>query len=244
LRADATLFISDLHLSPDSPETLSRFLAFLEGPASHASQLYILGDFFETWVGDDDLPSLLPATVVKALRQQTDSGLAIFLIHGNRDFLLGDDFCKTSGAHLLTEPAQIVLHSIPTLLMHGDSLCTDDLAYQQFRQQVRNPAWQQAVLSRPLAERRLMATQMRDQSSIAKDGKNMVIMDVNPDAVADTFREYGCPRLIHGHTHRPARHSHLVDGRECERWVLPDWSESGGYLECGINGCRLQDWPN
>jgi UDP-2,3-diacylglucosamine hydrolase len=242
LRVDATLFISDLHLSPDTPATLNRFLAFLDGPASRARRLYILGDFFESWVGDDDLPSPLPDTVVRALRLQADTGLEIHIMHGNRDFLLGEDFCLASGAHLLADPTLIELHGTPTLLMHGDSLCTDDLAYQQFRLQVRNPAWQQAVLSRPLAERRLLAAQMRDQSSVAKDGKTMVVMDVNEEAVAEAYRNHDCPRLIHGHTHRPARHVHLVDGLERERWVLPDWYETGGYLKCDSLGCQLLDW--
>lgn len=243
MRTDVSLFISDLHLSPDTPATLNHILAFLDGPASQAHRLYLLGDFFETWVGDDDLPSSLPSTIVPALHKQFESGLEIFFMHGNRDFLIGDDFCQASGARLLTEPTLINLHGTPTVLMHGDSLCTDDLAYQQFRRQVRDPAWQQAVLSRPLAERRIMAAQMRDQSMLAKDGKTMVIMDVNQEAVTEVFREYGCPRLIHGHTHRPARHIHLVDGRECERWVLPDWHETGGYLRCDSRGCQLLDWP-
>lgn len=244
MRAEADLFISDLHLAPDTPATLNRFLAFLDGPASQARRLYILGDLFETWVGDDDLPSPLPGAVCQALRRQADTGLAIFIMHGNRDFLIGADFCEASGARLLAEPALIDLYGTPTLLMHGDSLCTDDLVYQQFRRQVRDTAWQQAVLSRPLAERRLMASQMRDQSSIAKDGKAMAIMDVNRQAVTEAFRSHDCLRLIHGHTHRPARHSHLVDGRERERWVLPDWYETSGYLRCDRAGCRLLDWPS
>ncbi|NCS65721.1 MAG: UDP-2,3-diacylglucosamine diphosphatase [Hydrogenophilales bacterium CG03_land_8_20_14_0_80_62_28] len=243
MRADTSLFISDLHLAPDDPASLKRFLAFLAGPAGQASQLYILGDLFETWVGDDDLPSPLPGAVCQALRRQADAGLAIFIMHGNRDFLLGEGFCQASSARLLPEPALIDLHGAPTLLMHGDSLCSDDLAYQQFRRQVRDPVWQQAVLARPLAERRLMASQMLDQSSIAKGSKTMVTMDVNQETVAETFRKYACPRLIHGHTHRPARHGHLVDGHERERWILPDWYEAGGYLRCDGDGCRLLDWP-
>jgi len=243
LRADATLFISDLHLAPDSPAVLNRFLSFLDGPANQVRRLYVLGDFFETWVGDDDLSSPLPGIVVAALRKQVEAGLEIQYMHGNRDFLLGDLFSQASGARLLGDPSLIDLHGTPTLLMHGDSLCTDDLAYQKFRQQVRNPAWQQAILSRPLEERRLLAAQMRDQSSIAKDGKTMVVMDVNADAVAQAFRGHGCHRMIHGHTHRPARHILTVDGHECERWVLPDWdATAGGYLQCDRQGCQLLDW--
>jgi UDP-2,3-diacylglucosamine hydrolase len=244
LRADASLFISDLHLAPESPAVLNRFTSFLDGPADLGRRLYILGDLFETWLGDDDLPSPLPGAVAQALRKQADAGLEILLMHGNRDFLLGQIFCQASGARLLADPALVDLHGTPTLLMHGDSLCTDDLAYQQFRQQVRNPAWQQAILSRPLEERRLLAAQMRDQSTVAKGGKTMVVMDVNEGAVAQSFREHGCHQLIHGHTHRPAHHVHKVDGHECERWVLPDWyDESGGYLHCDSQGCRLLNWP-
>jgi UDP-2,3-diacylglucosamine hydrolase len=245
LRADATLFISDLHLSPDTPATLQQFRNFLEGPATQVLRLYILGDFFEAWLGDDDLQSPLPAAAAQALREQADAGLDIVFMHGNRDFLIGEAFCQASGARLLPDPSLIDLHGTPTLLMHGDSLCTDDLAYQQFRRQVRDPVWQQAVLARPLAERRLLAAQMRDQSAVAKDGKTMIVMDVNAEAVAEAFRTHGCRRLIHGHTHRPARHGHRIDeDPEAERWVLPDWyGEQGGYLRCDRAGCRLVDWP-
>lgn len=238
MRADSALFISDLHLSPDSPATTERFLSFLQGPAGETRRLFILGDLFEAWIGDDDLASPLPATVVQALRKQADSGLDIWVMHGNRDFLLGPAFCAAAGGKLLAEPSLIDLYGTPTLLLHGDSLCTDDQGYQAFRAQVRNPAWQQAVLARPLDERRAMAAQMRDQSMVAKDGKSMVVMDVNAEAVTAAFREHGCSRMIHGHTHRPARHDHEVDGRECERWVLPDWYETGGYLLCDGAGCR------
>lgn len=239
MRADLTLFISDLHLSESDPVTLDRFLAFLEGPAREAGRLYILGDLFEAWIGDDDLNSPLPSAVAGALRRQADDGLDIVVMHGNRDFLLGEDFCRASGCRLLAEPARVDLHGTPTLLMHGDSLCTDDTAYQAFRNQVRNPAWQQAVLARPLEERRAMAAQMRDQSSVAKDGKTMVLMDVNPEAVADAFRGHHCGRLIHGHTHRPALHRLDLDGNTCERWVLADWHAGrGGYLRCDARGCE------
>lgn len=242
LRTEQTLFVSDLHLSESDPATLDRFLAFLAGPARDAQRLYILGDLFEAWIGDDDLVSPIPATVAQALRKQADDGLDILIMHGNRDFLLGADFCRAAGCKLLPEPAKIDLHGTPTLIMHGDSLCTDDAAYQVFRNQVRNPAWQQAVLSRPPAERRLMAAQMRDESSVAKDGKTMVLMDVNPDAVAEAMRSHDCSRMIHGHTHRPALHYLEVDGGPCERWVLPDWYlGQGGYLRCDRNGCQAID---
>lgn len=239
MRTDLTLFISDLHLSESDPATLDRFLAFMHGPASEANRLYILGDFFEAWIGDDDLESALPAKVVQTLREAADDGLDILLMHGNRDFLIGEGFCSAAGCRLLAEPALIDLHGTPTLLMHGDSLCTDDTAYQAYRAQVRNPLWQQAVLARPIAERRMLAAQMLDRSSEAKDGKTMVLMDANGDAVAETFRKHGCGRLIHGHTHRPARHLIEVDGHECERWVLTDWyAGKGGYLRCDGDGCQ------
>jgi UDP-2,3-diacylglucosamine hydrolase len=238
LRADAALFISDLHLSPDSPATTERFLGFLKGAASRAARLYVLGDFFESWLGDDDIQSPLPATVLAALREQTDSGLDTGIMHGNRDFLIGPDFCTAAGCRMLADPTSIDLYGTPTLLLHGDSLCTDDQAYQAYRSQVRNPEWQRAILTLPLAERRALASQMRDASSFAKDGKSMIAMDVNADAVARAFREHACRRMIHGHTHRPGHHSHAVDGVGCERWVLPDWYLTGGYLLCDSAGCR------
>ncbi|NWG86330.1 MAG: UDP-2,3-diacylglucosamine diphosphatase [Hydrogenophilaceae bacterium] len=238
--ADAghSLFISDLHLSPGLPGAVALFRRFLSEIAPQAEALYILGDFFEAWIGDDDLALPFHADIAAALRQLSERGVRLYLMHGNRDFLLGERFCQASGASLLSDPQLIDLYGSPTLLAHGDQFCTDDLAYQAFRQQVRNPAWQAGFLAKPLAERREMARQLRAQSELEKAAKEMAIMDVNLDALAATLRKYGYPRLIHGHTHRPAHHLHEIDGHACERWVLPDWYEGGGYLRCSRQGCE------
>lgn len=232
-----SLFISDLHLSPELPQAVALFRQFLEGPASRAEALYILGDFFEAWVGDDDLALPFHAGIAADLKRLAGRGVRLYLMHGNRDFLIGQDFCRASGATLLADPTLIDLYATPTLLAHGDRFCTDDAAYQAFRRQVREPAWQAEFLAKPLTERREMARQLRAQSEREKAAKEMAIMDVNPEAVTAALREHGYPRLIHGHTHRPAWHSHEVDGRHCERWVLPDWYEGGGYLHCDAAGC-------
>jgi UDP-2,3-diacylglucosamine hydrolase len=159
-------------------------------------------------------------------------------MHGNRDFLVGDEFARATGVRLLGDPTVVDLYGMPTLLMHGDTLCTDDLKYQAFRAQVRDPAWQKDFLAKPLAVRKAMIENVRDQSAREIQEKPPEIMDVNPGAVAEAFRRNGCTRMIHGHTHRPDRHVHEVDGRSCERWVLSDWYEQGGLLEVSAAGCR------
>lgn len=239
-RAALSLFISDLHLTPERPAANDRFFRFLDRIAAGAAELYILGDFFEAWVGDDDLHEPLHAGIAAALRRLTDAGLRLYLMHGNRDFLLGEAFCRAAGAGLLAEPAVIDLGGVPTLLMHGDTLCTDDLDYQRFRRMVRDPAWQAAFLARPIAERHALARELRARSERVKGEKRAEIMDANADAVAEAFRRHGVSRMIHGHTHRPARHEHAVDGRCCTRWVLPDWYDTGGYLACDQDGCALR----
>jgi UDP-2,3-diacylglucosamine hydrolase len=233
------LFVSDLHLSGDQTASAERFFSFMKDVAPRACALYVLGDLFESWVGDDDLEDPFHARVAEALQEFHNRGGATFVMHGNRDFLLGDAFSKASGSRLLPDPSVIELDGTPTLLMHGDSLCTDDAQYQAFRARMRDPAWQQAVLTRSLMERREIARQLREQSETAKDGKGLTIMDVNNDAVVEALHRSGCQRLIHGHTHRPGRHSHLVDGQPCERWVLPDWYGSSGYLLCEAGDCTL-----
>lgn len=243
MRADppVTLFVSDLHLSAAQTAATARFFDFLDRTATGAAALYILGDLFEAWLGDDDRQSPYPASLVGALRRLADAGTRLYVMHGNRDFLLGSDFARAAGVHLLDDPSRIDLDGTATLLMHGDSLCTDDIDYQHFRAQVHDPAWQQRVLGYSLAERQVMAARLRQQSELSKDGKTAAIMDVNADAVADAFRTHACRRLIHGHTHRPGRHEHTVDGQVCERWVLPDWYVGGGYLRCDASGCRLHE---
>lgn len=234
------LFISDLHLAEDLPETSRRFLDWLETVASGAESLYILGDLFDAWPGDDYLSEPFPASICLALKRLGNQGTRLFAMHGNRDFLLGEAFRRASGTTLLPDPSIINLANRQAILLHGDTLCTDDLAYQQFRQQVRNPAWQQAILVRPLAERRALAKEMRAQSESNKEGKLMAIMDINQQAADELFRSTGCSLMIHGHTHRPTCHERLVDNQACQRWVLPDWHAShGGYLRCDEKQCRL-----
>lgn len=234
-----SLFISDLHLCGERPDLLGAFADWARGPARAAGQVYILGDLFEAWIGDDDDAPWIE-TVVHDLAELRDSGVELVLQHGNRDFLLGEDFCRRVGARLLPEAIVIDLHGRRALLMHGDSLCTDDVDYQAFRRQVRQPAWQQAVLARPLAERRQLAHQLRDDSRLAQDGKSMAIMDVHPEAVAEAMAEHGVDLLIHGHTHRPARHP-LQGG---ERIVLGDWGPLGWQLRAEADGgLALEHWP-
>ncbi|MGH8726746.1 MAG: UDP-2,3-diacylglucosamine diphosphatase [Burkholderiales bacterium] len=232
------LFISDLHLSPERPQITRQFLDFLRDTAQGASALYILGDLFDAWAGDDDLDAPLHREIADSLRQLRESGPRLYLMHGNRDFLFGAKFAQACGAELLSDPTLIDLFGTRTLLMHGDLLCTDDVAYQNFRAKVRHPVVQALFRLQPLALRKRLIGKLRSTSESAKSGKSEVIMDVSVETVEKVLRENGCPRLIHGHTHRPARHVHRIDGRECERWVLSDWYERGSYLLCDETGCR------
>jgi UDP-2,3-diacylglucosamine hydrolase len=233
-----TLFISDLHLAPDTLTANEALLNFLEQTAPSADAVYVLGDLFEYWIGDDGLEHPFARSIAGAFRKLSDGGVPVFFMHGNRDFLIGNRFARESGMQLLSDPTLINLYGPRTLLMHGDTLCSDDVEYQKFRAMVRNPAWQQAFLAKPLAERVRMAQDVRGKSEQAKQVKDRVIMDVAPATVEEVLRRHAYPRLIHGHTHRPARHEHLVDGRLCERWVLADWYEQGSYLLCDAAGCR------
>jgi len=232
----ATLFISDLHLCRERPEINASFFRFLRERVPGSDALYILGDLFEYWAGDDDLAEPLHAEIAAALRHTSESGIPLYFIHGNRDFLVGDEFARVAGVTLLQDPTLVDLYGTPTLLLHGDTLCTDDLKYQAFRAQVRDPAWQKDFLAKPLAVRKAMIENVRDQSAREIKEKPPEIMDVNVDAVAQAFRRHGCTRMIHGHTHRPACHVHEVDGRSCERWVLTDWYRYGGLLEVSAAG--------
>jgi UDP-2,3-diacylglucosamine hydrolase len=225
------LFISDLHLSEDRPAANERFIGFLEQPARAAEALYILGDFFEYWVGDDDLANPFNAVIAGLLRDLSRSGVALYFMHGNRDFLVGEGFCAATGAKLLEDPTLVDLGGEKTLLMHGDTLCTDDLDYQAWRRTARSAAWQQAFLAKPLAERRHAVLGMREKSKAVVQAKPEEIMDVNEDAVRQVLAQHGATRLIHGHTHRPGHHRVSIDKRQGERWVLPDWYGRGGYLK-------------
>jgi UDP-2,3-diacylglucosamine hydrolase len=223
------LFISDLHLRDEEPATLRALDALLAGPARGVDELYILGDLFEYWAGDDD-DTPLARHVAQGLRAVAESGVRVFFLAGNRDFLLGERYASSGGFRLLAEPTEIELDDQRVLLSHGDTLCSDDRAYQEYRAMVRAPEWQAGFLAKPLAERRAFIDHLRERSRQAKSEKSMEIMDVNVTAVEDMLRGHACPTLIHGHTHRPARHVHHVDGRECVRWVLPDWHDDAPWL--------------
>lgn len=223
------IFVSDLHLCPARPAINQTFFDFLRGPAAQAEALYILGDLFEYWAGDDD-DDPFNASVLALLRALNDGGVALYLMHGNRDFLIGERFATEAGLILLPDPVLIELDSKPTLLLHGDTLCTDDIGYQQFRLQARDPEWQREILAKPYPDRQALARSIRMQSDSEKSGKAEEIMDVTPGSVEAVFRSYAYPTIIHGHTHRPATHRHIVDGHVCQRWVLADWHERGEYL--------------
>lgn len=234
-----TLLISDLHLCASRPQTTELLLNFLATTARTAGQLYVLGDLFDAWVGDDDGDDPHHARVAAGFRALTAAGTQVGWMHGNRDFLLGERFAAQAGASLLHDPLPIRLHGRRALLTHGDALCTDDAAYQEFRTRVRNRQWQQDFLAQPLAIRKAQATALRKRSEAEKTTKPAAIMDVNPQAVEALLRAQDYPELlIHGHTHRPALHHTEVDGRVCQRWVLADWQEKAGdYLRCDETGC-------
>jgi UDP-2,3-diacylglucosamine hydrolase len=236
-----TLFIADLHLDEQRPAITELFLRFLDGRARGAEALYILGDLFEAWVGDDDDDPHY-RTVTSALRRLSQA-TPVYLMHGNRDFLIGDTFEHASGCQLIPDPTRIELHGTPTLLMHGDTLCTDDHEYMAFRRTVREPAWQQAFLDKPLAERRHIGRSLREQSQASTAAKAEAIMDVNQHAVVRAMREHGVLQLIHGHTHRPAIHELDIDGEPARRIVLGDWYRHGSVLVCSESGCDLQELP-
>ena len=224
-----TLFISDLHLDASRPGITQLFLEFLENEASRADALYILGDLFEAWIGDDAGDEVGDA-VADALAKLHARGVPCFYIHGNRDFLLGDAYARRARMTLLPDPSLVEIEGNPVLLMHGDTLCTDDAPYQAFRKQTHEPEWQRAFLARPVAERRAFAEQARAESRRYTKSVADAITDVNAEVVSGTFRDHGVDRLIHGHTHRPARHATALGGKPVERVVLGDWYEQGSVL--------------
>lgn len=228
-----TYFISDLHLTSERP-AVTRALARFLNDHQHADALYILGDLFEIWIGDD-ADDALGAEVSALLSRFTRAGPALHLLHGNRDFLLSGDFARAAGASLLPDPAVIDLYGRPTLVTHGDALCTGDVEYQSLRSQVRDPAWQAGFLARPVAQRRGIAAAARNMSREAVAAKREDIVDVAPAAVAALMTSRGVTQLIHGHTHRPAHH----EGPEGERWVLGEWDRDCYYLEASPTGNRL-----
>jgi UDP-2,3-diacylglucosamine hydrolase len=233
-----TLFVSDLHLAAERPPATQAFFSLLAGPARQADALYILGDLFEYWAGDDDLRDPFNASVAAALRGLADAGVPSHFLHGNRDFLVLGRFARAAGIRLIPDPTVVDLYGTRTVLMHGDTLCTDDKRYQAFRKRVRSRWLQRAFLLTPLSFRRGLFERTRRVSELEKRVKTMDIMDVNAGAVAQAFREQRCTRMIHGHTHRPARHVHEVDGETRERWVLSDWYTMGQYLRVNGDGCE------
>ena len=238
-----TLFISDLHLAGERPATNELFFRFLREEAARAQALYVLGDLFEYWVGDDELTDAgaepLGREVAAAFRKLADGGVQVALMHGNRDFLIAEKFCAQSGARLLADPSVLEINGGKLVVLHGDTLCTDDRDYQAWRRIARSESWQREFLAKPLAERHATTAGMRAKSKEVIAAKPADIMDVNQEAVRDAFRRHGVRRMVHGHTHRPARHELEVDGARCERWVLPDWYGRGGYLALDDVGPRL-----
>jgi UDP-2,3-diacylglucosamine hydrolase len=238
----AALFISDLHIDASRPAITDQFLGFLAAEAVRADALYILGDLFESWIGDDAAdPS--QAAAIQGIHALTSRGVPCFVMHGNRDFLLAEQFGRMSGAQLLPDPLIVTLYGEPVLVMHGDALCTDDRAYQRLRATVREPAWQRQFLALSIASRRALAGAARVGSKAHTAAVEYAITDVNADSVAAALRGAGTATLLHGHTHRPAIHALQVDGRPCTRIVLGDWYDQGSLLRWDQNGPELVSLP-
>lgn len=236
----SVLFLSDLHLDPERPQITALFERFLATEAREAEAVYLLGDLFEAFVGDDD-DGEIATRVAAATRALREAGVPVFFQRGNRDFLVGPDYAAKAGWTLLPDPAVVLLAGEPTLLMHGDLLCLDDVAYQAFRRQVRAPAWQQAFLAQPLEARRAFATQARKASAAAQSGRDESIGDVTLAEVARLMALHGVRRMIHGHTHRPGVYPvPLPDGGEGRRIVLGDWYEQGSVLQVDAAGLALR----
>jgi UDP-2,3-diacylglucosamine hydrolase len=237
------LFVSDLHLTPQRPAMAAAFTRLLRTDARRAQRFFILGDMFDYWIGDDDLADPFHAEVAAELAVLAQSGCRVLFMPGNRDFLLGERFADAAKLDILADPSIVELAGTPTLLLHGDTLCMDDVDYQAFRAKVHAQSWQQQFLRQSLEERRRIALELRADSESSQREKSTEIMDVAARAVEQAFRTSGCTRMIHGHTHRPARHEHYIDGRLCERWVLADWYQRGSYLRCDASGCTAESWP-
>ena len=238
-----TLFISDLHLCGARPAVTGLFLDFLHRRARAPDALYILGDLFEYWIGDEAVEQEEFRPIVLGLRELTTGGTPVFVMHGNRDLLMAHDFERAAGVRLLKDPTRLDLHGTPTLLMHGDSLCTDDTEYMTFRAQVRDPAWQKEFLDKSVVERERIIRGYREISKSSTAAKKPEIMDVNQKAVESIMREHGVQRLIHGHTHRPKEHLFTLDGRPARRMVLGDWYEQGSVLRVDAQGWQLESLP-
>jgi UDP-2,3-diacylglucosamine hydrolase len=237
-----TLFISDLHLEADRPDIGRQFLAFMQNDAQECDELYILGDLFEAWVGDDD-PNTHYFAIKRALRKLTDSGTPVYFMHGNRDFMVGKGFANETGVKILDDPHKTTMYGQKTLLSHGDYLCTDDVQYQRVRQMVRNPEWQAAMLAKPLKERLRIAREARRQSLEQTINKSLDITDVNQDEVKKAIQQHGVDILLHGHTHRPAVHDVDLGNRRAKRIVLGDWFSQGSVVRWDRLGPKLEVLP-
>ena len=233
-----TLFISDLHLDPKRPHIIAAFCRFLEDHTS-IDALYILGDLFEYWIGDDD-PATGLESAISSIRKLSTSGVPVYFIHGNRDFLIGKKFAKQTKCKILQEETIIDLYGTPTLLMHGDTLCTDDIAYQKYRKKARNPLIQKTLLMLSVKRRLKMADALRNKSKTAIAGKPEEIMDVNQSAVERVMQKHHVSQLIHGHTHRPAVHEFTLNNENYKRYVLGDWYDQGSVLRCTQNSILLE----
>jgi UDP-2,3-diacylglucosamine hydrolase len=233
------LLISDLHLQEERPDITRAFLDLLDGRARHAQALYILGDFFEAWIGDDAMTPF-QTSICQALRALSDSGTQVYLMHGNRDFLIGEAFCKAAGCTLLSDPSVVQLGGEPVLLMHGDSLCTLDLAYMKMRRYLRNPVSLWLLRHLPLSTRQKLARKLRSESRAQTRMKANDIVDVTPEEVPRVMAHHGVRTLVHGHTHRPAIHKLMVDDQPARRIVLGDWDRQGWALEVDEQGFQLQ----
>lgn len=237
-----TLFISDLHLEASQPAIGEQFLNFLSSEAREAEALYILGDLFEVWLGDDD-PNPYYADMKLALRELTDTGVPTYFMHGNRDFTIGVEFAAETGMTILQDPTVVDLYGVNVLLAHGDALCTDDIQYQQIRAMTRNPEWQAMMLAKTIEERIAFAIQAREESKARGESMSDEIMDVNQDAVVAALCEHGVDTMLHGHTHRPAVHEVDLGDRTATRIVLGDWYEQGSIVRWDQNGPRLESMP-
>ena len=234
--------VSDLHIDPAEPEIAERFRGFLAHAARRTRALYVLGDLFEAWIGDDD-PCPHKRAVIADLRHLSDSGTALYVMHGNRDFLLGARFCHETGGSLLEDPTVVTLYGRRALLTHGDALCTDDEPYQKLRALVRDPKWQAQFLALSVAQRQALAAEARAGSRAHTAAQQPMLMDVNPAAVAATLRAAAVETLIHGHTHRPGTAQHVVDGALCTRIVTGDWHRPASVLRWEPAGLNLESWP-
>lgn len=236
-----TLLLSDLHLAPERTAAVAAFHAFARGPAREAAAVYVMGDLFDAWIGDDQRREPFAQAIVKSLRGVSDAGVPLYIARGNRDFLLGDAFAQAAGATLLQDQTIVELGGTMTLLSHGDEFCTDDVGYQRYRALSRDPGHQRRLLRLPYRLRRWIAAWLRRGSRAATARKPESILDVNAAAIERTFRRLDVRRMIHGHTHRPARHRTIVDGTPRERLVLADWDDRGYFLEIDSNGARTRE---